>query len=179
MIKIVQHSSSKYSPRTKLNAKLGDITVAFFIDCTTAGEVLTKSASASRYVGIHLDTPIDQAVKRIYAAMYNKGAATLNIAGNGIYTLNKFGVLQQDVNTYIVQVIEELYTHIRITKIFSGGQTGADLAGIIAAKYLDIDALITLPKGYIQRYEDKVDVTQNLDIIKKQIDYWLDKYENI
>lgn len=175
MIEIQEHSSSNYAPRTKLNAHLGDITIAFYLDDTTAGERLTKSAAGKKYIGIHINTHVLNAVKMIYAFMVIHNAYTINIAGNGIYTINKFGVNQHDVNVYVRSVIKMINQNRPITKIYSGGQTGVDLAGIVAAKDLDIPALMTLPKGYIQRFEDKIDIVQTKEDIENQIDFWSNK----
>ena len=47
-----------------------------------------------------------------------------------------------------------------VTKIISGGQTGADLAGLKAAKILGINTGGRAPKGY------KTEIGQNLDLKK-------------
>ena len=47
---------------------------------------------------------------------------------------------------------------IRIAAIRSGGQTGADEAGILAAKELCIPAHVHAPKGWLMRGEDGKDV---------------------
>lgn len=176
MIEIKEHPSSSYAPRTKLNAKLGDITVAFYIDDTTAGERLTKSVAGKKYIGVSLlnRTP-STVVKMLYSFMEDKNATTINIAGNGIYTLNRYDIKQHEVNIYIMYIIKKLHQNRPITKIFSGGQTGVDLAGIVAAKYLEIPGEMTLPKGYIQRFENGLDVVQNKETIEKQLDYWFNK----
>ena len=176
MINIVEHTSKNYSPRTKLNASLGDLTVAFYVDHTTAGERLTCSAAGRNYVSISIcETSVTEAVKIIYGAMCIRNAFTLNIAGNGMYTLHKFGIDQQFVNEYILSIVRSVHCHRPISEIFSGGQTGADLAGIVAAKILGINATMTMPNGYIQRFEDKKDIVQTKEDIENQIAFWVDK----
>lgn len=178
MINILEHSSGKYAPRTFLNTRLGDITTAFYADRNTGGERMTKKMAGSKYVGIHIDThPPNEVVKTIYKAMVDKNAHSLNIAGNGMYTLHKFGYDQQYVNEYVLNIVKRVHIHRPIKEIYSGGQTGIDLAGIVAAKVLKINAIATLPKGYIQRFEDKVDVVQSRKIIEHQIEFWSSKFD--
>lgn len=173
MIIIAEHSSSGYQPRTKLNASLGDITVAFYVDPTTAGEKLTKSVSGSRYVGISiLDTSFNDVVRKIGQKIFVSGASSLNIAGNGIYTLNKFDIDQHTINKYVLEVLRKLHGIKPINTIYSGGQTGVDLAGIVSASILGIDGIMTLPKGYRQRYENENDIFQSKSDVERQIEHW-------
>ncbi len=174
MVIVKEHTSAKYTPRTYFNAKSGDVTVAFAVDLSTAGEKLTHKAAEDRYIGFLLEenTESIDLARKLYKFMKFKNAKTLNIAGNGIYTLSKFSCSQEHINDFVLSVIEKVHEHWPIQKIFTGGQTGVDLAGAVVAKYLNIDALITLPKGYIQRFEDKVDIVQSKEDVEQQIDYW-------
>jgi hypothetical protein len=173
---IVQESSSpKYPARTFFNAKSSDVTLALAVDLTTAGEKLTRRAAGEKYVGFQIDAnsdPIDVA-RGLYKFMKQRNAKTLNIAGNGIYTLVKHGFDQQNINNFLCDVIEKVHQYWPIEKIFSGGQTGVDLAGAVVAQYLNIPGLITLPKGYIQRFEDNKDITQTQDKVYDQINHWV------
>jgi hypothetical protein len=175
---IVQESTSpKYPARTFFNAKSGDVTLALAVDLTTAGEKLTHTAAGEKYVGFQINPnsdPIDVA-RGLYKFMKKRNAKTLNIAGNGIYTLVKHGFTQEDINNFLCDVIEKVHQFWPIEKIFSGGQTGVDLAGAVVAQYLNIPALITLPKGYIQRFEDNKDITQTQDKVYEQINHWVEK----
>ena len=47
---------------------------------------------------------------------------------------------------------------VSIRKIISGGQTGADEAGIAAAKALGIPAEVHAPKGWMMRRGDNRDI---------------------
>lgn len=177
MIIVQEHSSAKYVPRTYFNAKSGDATVAFAVNMNTAGEKLTRKAAGDKYIGFILneETSTLEVATKLYEFMKQKNAKTLNIAGNGIFSLSKHGLDQEYINKFVCDVIGIVHKQWKIEKIFTGGQTGADLAGAIVSKYLKIDALITLPKGYIQRFEDKVDKIQTKEDIEAQIDYWYDK----
>lgn len=53
--------------------------------------------------------------------------------------------------------------------MISGGQTGVDIAGIVAAQALRIDAVATLPKGYLQRFEDRIDRNMTEEAVREQI----------
>ena len=177
MVKVQEHTSAKYTPRTYFNAKSGDVTVAFAVDLKTAGELLTHKAAGDRYIGFLLEEqtqPIELA-RQLYKFMKEKNAKTLNIAGNGLYTLNKHKCTQEHMNNFVCDVIQKVHQHWPIEKIFTGGQTGVDLSGAVVAKYLDIEALITLPKGYIQRFEDKIDREHTKEQIEEQITYWCNK----
>ncbi len=181
MVIVQEHQSQKYTPRTYFNAKSGDVTVAFAVDLTTAGEKLTHKAAAERYIGFLLEENTEAIVlaRQLYKFMKDRNAKTLNIAGNGIYTLSKHSCTQEHINNFVCDVIEKVHQYWPIEKIYTGGQTGVDLAGAVVAQYLDIDALITLPKGYVQRFENKIDITQTKEDIEKQIDYWCDKLKNL
>ncbi len=175
MIIIQEHQSHKYTPRTYFNAHSGDVTIAMAVDLTTAGEKLTHKAAGEKYIGFLLteDTEAINVARQLYRFMKQKNAKTLNIAGNGIYTLSKHGCDQAHINSFVCDVIEKVHTYWPIEKIFTGGQTGVDLAGAVVAQYLNIPALITLPKGYIQRFEDKVDREHTKEQIQEQIDHWV------
>lgn len=70
----------------------------------------------------------------------------LNIAGNGIYTL---GVDQEVVNREITNAVKYLLDHgVEIEEIRSGGQTGVDEAGIIAAQRLGIKSSVVAPSKF-------------------------------
>lgn len=170
-----EHKSDKYGPRTYHNANSADLTVAFAVDLNTAGEVLTHKAAGDRYIGFKLDdesTSLDLA-RELYRKMKSMNAKTLNIAGNGIYTLSKYKCSQEFINEFVYDVLSRVHEHWKIEKIVSGGQTGVDIAGAVAAKKLNIPAVITFPKGFIQRFEDKRDITQTKEDIEKQIDHWV------
>lgn len=164
-LEVLEHASSNYSPRTWANAKGADLTVAFAVDFTTAGEKLTHKAAGDRYVGIDLAMESMQAARTLYRAMRAFDAHSLNVAGNGIYTLAKHGWTQERVDAYVFAVLAKVHEHWPIQHVRSGGQTGVDMAGVTAAHALGIDALALLPKGFIQRGADKVDLAMTKEVV--------------
>lgn len=170
MLTINEHKSPSYAPRTYHNAASADITVAFAIDFNTAGEKVTHKAAGDKYIGISLNEEPIVAARRLYKAMRDNNARVLNVAGNGIYTLSKKGWSQDRLDQHLMTIVGKVFEFWPIEKIISGGQTGVDISGIIVAQTLGIDAVATLPKGFIQRGTNKVDVTQTKADIVKQIE---------
>jgi hypothetical protein len=66
-------------------------------------------------------------------------------------------------------VVAKVAEHWSITKIVSGGQTGADIAGLVAAVALQIPAIGTLPHGFRQRDEQGNDHRHTEATIHAQI----------
>lgn len=176
---VVEHKSASYAPRTWHNASVADLTAAFAVDFTTAGERLTKKAAGEKY--IHLDLSMEameamEATRSLYKACKKHNVRTLNIAGNGIYTLYSKGMDQEDANVYLYTVLSLVHKHHPIEKIVSGGQTGIDLAGGVVAKYLGIDCTMTLPKGFKMRFENGVDVDMmEAKYVVKLVDDWVQR----
>lgn len=166
MLIVKEHSSPNYSPRTYYNAKSAEITLAFAVDFNTAGERLTKKASYPNYLDLPLDeTWIDNA-RKVWRVLHKNNCSVINVAGNGIYTLGKYGMKQSDVDTYVLNVIKQVHGYHPITKIYTGGQSGVDLAGAKAGYQLGIDTEVTLPKGYIMRFEDGKDVSCSMEFVE-------------
>lgn len=169
---IRQHHASSYSPRTYHNAMNADITIALACDFNTAGERLTRKAAGFRYLGVPLSTSPLEAARTICERLSLSGrtSSTINIAGNGLHTLHrKLGWSQREANSHVLHVLALVREEHPITRIISGGQTGIDLAGLVAASVLNIDAVGTLPKGFIQRFEDGRDVPRTEDEIRGEI----------
>lgn len=178
MIRILQHSSPSYAPRTYVNAGSADLTLAFAIDYHTAGEKLTmKAAGTRKFLMLPLEIDGQEFDLNLHADAIIKKARqnglkeiSANIAGNGSYTLTNYRWEQERVNQYITSVLRAVNEVIPIIKIVSGGQTGADIAGAVAARVLGIDAVITMPKGYKQRGKDNKDIDRNPHKICSEID---------
>lgn len=173
---VAEHTSRSYGPRTYLNGGYSDLTVAFAANFNTAGEILTEKASKGRIIQFELTKDFDykKAARELYVEMKSRNAKTLNIAGNGQYTLRTYEISQLMVNMWVYQILKLIHKHIGITRIRTGGQTGADMAGNVAAYILNIPAIITYPNGYRQRLEDGMDVIQSkeaaLDTIIRYVD---------
>lgn len=176
MLTVKEHSSSSYAPRTYYNASQADLTVAFAVDMTTKGELLTKKAAGEKYIGITIE--VDKLQEQEYVlskarVLYRKckelNVSSLNIAGNGIYTLVKEEIYQPDIDLFVFKVVSKVHEHWNISKIYTGGQTGVDLSGAKAGYKLGIETEVTLPKGYIQRFVDGKDYSLTKEIITDMI----------
>ena len=136
--------SSGYRQRTIENAEWSDLTLALAVDFNTAGEKLTKTAAGDKWAGLELKVisnslAISEIALSDIASRYKGQSIKLNIAGNGIYTFNQYGISQEQVNEIVLIVIQLLRQYgVSISEIRSGGQTGVDEAGIIAAQRLGI-----------------------------------------
>ena len=160
-----EHKSDSYGPRTYLNASFSDVTIAFAVNFNTAGEILTEKAAKGRIIQIPLVKGISskQAARSIFSEMRKQGWRTVNIAGNGMYTLRPEGITQEHLNQAVYETLSYVHHYLGITRLRSGGQTGADLAGAVAGLVLGIPSIITYPKGYRQRTADGNDIIQSRD----------------
>lgn len=153
---VAAHALPSYGPRTYQNALAADITLAFAADFNTKGELLTKKAAAGHYAAIRLDLrrPCVEAAREVYRHLKTTGARSLNIAGNGIYTLSQNGFTQPELNRWLFEVMEKVHEHLPIERIRTGGQTGVDLAGAVVGVALGIETTVMMPAGYRQRGAD-------------------------
>lgn len=157
-------SSKSYVDRTKENIALSDVTIALAEDFTTAGEQRTETEATkeNKYIKLQLDDviTIDDLAEQIYEDIQSKGKTKdlkINIAGNGIYTLSK---PQEYYNQLLEQILSALQQKgITISEIRSGGQTGIDEAGIIAAKRLGIKAIVHTTADFKFRDKNNKDIS--------------------
>lgn len=169
-IEIQQHSESSYAPRTQVNASRAGLTVAFAVDYSTAGERLTKKMAGIRYASIPLEGEPLEAARLLYRSLRVHDARSLNIAGNGIYTLASSWT-QASVNQWVYDVLAIVHQHWPLESIRSGGQTGVDIAGLVAGYALGVERVTALlPHGYIQRGADGVDREHTAQEIRVQIE---------
>lgn len=173
---VFTESSGQYAQRTRENAQADDVdfTVGFAVDFNTAGERCTAKAAGESFIPVDIplkkDGGIDmssRAVAKASTAIMNalpeefaKGEACgLNIAGNGIYTLNRSGIDQAQADEFVTRVLVSLRDRgMVISSVRSGGQTGIDEAGIAAAEAMGIPATAHAPKGWMFRGADNADV---------------------
>lgn len=151
MLRLLAHQEYSYVPRTGENARGADVTVAFATDFTTAGERLTKREAGPRYIGIRFGEDPVMAAESLAKFMQARKATSLNVAGNGIYTLSEHGVTQEQANQWVYEVLYRVKSEVPLSLIRSGGQTGVDQAGLVAAIALYVPALGLYPKSYRQR----------------------------
>lgn len=166
-ITVTTHASSGYAPRTRHNADSAGLTVAIASDFESAGEKLTARVSAGKYLAIPMDVAPETGGVRLAKAMRAKGTTTLNVAGNSLHTLRTMG--QAAVNQHVFDLISTAHNLLPITKIVTGGQTGVDIAGAIAAHRLGIPVVVTMPAGFRQRGIDGVDYNGTAASVTKQI----------
>jgi len=170
MLRVTEHSSPNYPARTYENARVADLTVAFALDFNTAGERLTKRAAGERYTYVSLNCTSKVAGEKLARYLREFQVRTLNIAGNGIYSLAEHGWTQKRLDLFVFETLRVATKEWPLKEIVSGGQTGADLAGVTAAVALGIDAEARLPKGFIQRSLDNQDRTHTREEIIQQIE---------
>jgi hypothetical protein len=150
-----EHASPSYVPRTKENARSGDVTLAVAIDYDSAGERLTKTSAGDGYIAIPYGTAVTEALPGLVRFLRHRRARVINVAGNGIYTFSQKSITQDQVNLYLYQLLKEATAAHSVERIRSGGQTGADWAGLVAGIALGIPATGLFPKGFRQRNASK------------------------
>lgn len=169
---INEHKYDSYPPRTYYNAKSAGVTLALAVNLETKGEQLTyKAAGEYKYLGFQLNDEIDTLIiaRQLYARMKRNNTHTLNVAGNGIYTLCEHGCSQEFINYFTYKVISKVHQYWPIEKIYTGGQTGVDISGAVAGYLLGIPTEVTLPKGFKQRFENHKDVNGTREKVFEQI----------
>lgn len=166
---LLEDASSSYAPRTKVNASSADLTVAFATDFTTAGERLTRRVAGVQFVAIDLSWPHLISARYLFQAMRRHQCKTLNIAGNGMYTLVQAGWTEAALDAHLMDIIGKCHEHWPLQAIRSGGQTGVDEAGLVVACALGIDATGLYPKGFKQRTIDGHDVSVDVNTLHQRI----------
>lgn len=161
-----EDQSSGYAERTRKNAS-ADATIAIAIDFESAGEKLTKKTvleQKKKYIAVDANNLVvtPERVKGIVASLNSVNAKTLNIAGNGIYTM-KGKYTQKQVDDFTYELIKAITTsselNNKITSIRTGGQTGFDEAGAKAGMRLGIPTLVLAPKGWKFRDINGTDIS--------------------
>lgn len=152
LITFKEHYISGYKARTYENAK-ADATIAIATDFRTPGEICTKNAVKSQgkiYESVMLNNLTKD--KALWIGGSILSCKTINIAGNGIYTLIKQGISQEKLDQMIYDFLNSVfyYSNKPLT-LYSGGQTGIDEAGLKAAVKLNIPAICIAPKGWLFR----------------------------
>jgi len=182
-INFEEEPTSGYRNRTIKNAS-ADATIALAIDFNSAGEKLTKSSvlnQRKKYIprdindmfdfkdpfkhelGYELnDTNIWNMANGIVQDLNQVKAKTLNIAGNGIYTM-KGKYTQKQLDEAVERLLEYvLYSdelENEIQSVRTGGQTGIDEAGAKAAIKLGFPTTILAPKGWTFRNINGKDIS--------------------
>lgn len=160
-ISFEESRATGYRERTIENVRSADITIQFAVDYNSAGERLTSKTVTELgkpSVRVDMNKPIDYAaIARRVAEIAGGRPISINVAGNGIYTVQgKFS--QQEFDSILEKALAEILKSTKITEVRSGGQTGADEAGVKAAAKLGIKAKVLAPKGYKFRNIEGTDV---------------------
>lgn len=124
---------------------------------------LQEKAKGKTLTDKFASTDISQAraLAEILNEKFSKGI-TLNIAGNGIYTMKgKYTQQQVDDFTYelLNRVINSPNLKTKIESIRTGGQTGFDEAGTKAGIRLGLPTLTLAPKGWTFRNSEGKDIS--------------------
>lgn len=155
--------NNSYPSRTRENANWSDITIALAQDFNTAGEKLTKSAAGNKYVYSILAAESNDAseiAENLYNQIKTKGKTDnlkINIAGNGIYSMKQSQSYYNDLMTQILMKLQD--KGVTISEIRSGGQTGIDEAGIIAAQRLGIPNEVHSTANFMFRDKSGKDIS--------------------
>ena len=173
-IKFSEDQNTGYRERTIKNAS-ADATIAIASDFESAGEKLTKSSVLNQnklYLPVSTEIfkskdMIEDMSNKIVEEISKLGkfSVTLNIAGNGIYTLKKsIPGGQQSVDNFTLQLLQNVVSklkalNITVESLRTGGQTGFDEAGAKAGFKLGIPTTILAPKGWKFRNESGVDIS--------------------
>jgi hypothetical protein len=169
LLRILETRESGYRARTQANVDAADLTVAFAKSYTTSGEQLTRRLAGDEYLAIPLGSDIGRAAHQLAREMKTRGAHSLNIAGNGSHSLSRYGVSQDDANQWVFAVLRQSHDEYPLQSLRSGGQTGVDLAALIAGVLLNIPTTALLPRGFVQRSEDGVDAPHSASEIRDQV----------
>lgn len=166
MILFQEEETKGYRTRTIKNAS-ADATIAFAVDFNSPGERLTKSSvlkQGKKYVSVDATslTITQDLIDRIVDALNAVKAKSLNIAGNGIYTM-KGKHIQKQLDDYTFNLLDKVLSSPRLStpieRIRTGGQTGFDEAGAKAGISLGIPTLILAPKYWTFRNEKGQDIS--------------------
>ena len=149
-----------YRDRTIENIKQSDITVAFALDFETHGERLTRTETIKQgklYFPVFINDIDDNGSNSKFSNIQNirntiersrlfvPNPLIINIAGNGIYTLN---ISQWLVDKMIFEFMKDLLYIFPGYKVRCGGQTGIDEAGAKAGDKLNLDTTVLAPFGW-------------------------------
>ena len=166
----IRQFSGGYKARTVHNCKTSKFTIAVATDYTTAGERLTKTAAGNRYSSLAYEDgnnkkKLDKLISILsapVATLYGSQELTIHFAGNGIYTLAKTGITQKMADRRAYTILKYLHSVAHISKLYSGGQSGMDEAGVKAALRLGINVEVNMPENNRVRFEDGIDVDQTM-----------------
>lgn len=156
-----------YKQRTRYNCKQANYTLIFCKNESSAGTKYTKECCEDNYSVMHFNPlhmktvnrkMLNEELAKITAEIKewmdntNNDIFQLHVAGNRIKI---FGETQYRVNSYIEYCLDYIQMQLDepIIKVFSGGQTGADVAGACWALKNEINLEINMPSGFLRQDE--------------------------
>lgn len=177
MINVIEHTTASYPGRTAVNVRDSDGTIAFAFNFDSAGEKLTEKM-CKQYkkpiLKIQLRNPlrdIDEVASHIIDWLRKYNIKRLNVAGNGIRTMQ--GIFTQEIlDTYLYRIFKKVLESYPLEHARSGGQTGADEAGVKALDQLGVETTIVYPKGY--RIRTLTEDIYDKDIASKRFEQKID-----
>lgn len=161
MIRFIECKEPGYAARTVVNARTAGATLCFGENFKTPGMILTHKAAYGKYFRINMLYKIDdKLINEIVCFIFDHGPDEINIAGNGLYNLT---CTQEQCNEYVFNVLQPVMECFQGIKFRIGGQSGADLAGGLAADKLGLDCTCLAPKNWLFRGVDGKDIMHNPD----------------
>lgn len=163
MIQFYEHTETGYAMRTWENAKRAGLTAAFAVDFNSPGELLTRKAAYGKYkrllVGAHLnEEALGCFIISTAEEMDRRKTDTLNIAGNSLHTLIKYGYDQSYADALMLNFLSQLNEQVFRLKVRSGGQRGFDEAALKAGDKLGLETICLAPKHWLFRNETGTDI---------------------
>ena len=196
----IEDEKRGYAHRTRKNTEWADITLAIAADMESQGEKTTMKAAGDRYVGYqlpenfadvcHFSNPMCDMAEEIVGKLkahpnFKQEGLKLNIAGNGLPALSRHGITTWMIKNLLWYVFIRLKNEkVHIGEIRSGGQTGVDEAGIIAAQQFRIKCSVLAPKGFRMHYEDGVEIEGREKFVERfrekyiEMDRWCKERED-
>ena len=162
-----------YAKRTKFNCKTSDFTLAIAFNFGSAGEILTYHSARPRIYQLDINDYVEEPLIEVeeFCKKYRGYMCdTLHIAGNGAQTLYKhWGIqYQRRADATALSILTKAIKHCNIKKVYSGGQTGIDEAGIKAALKLGIPVEVNMPSGYKIRDHSGKDISMTKHQARKR-----------
>lgn len=141
---------TSYAGRTQHNADQAEVTAAFAINNESTGERQTARAAGDKLVQWD-GGKLSGFAQAITSKLQERQGTSLNVAGNGMVRWAERGYDQEKVTKAMFSVLRKVKEeHPALERVVTGGQTGSDIAGAIAARALGLTVEVNMPKGFKQ-----------------------------
>ena len=177
--KFMEDTSRDCASGAEKNARWADLTLAFAVAPESPGEFTARKAAGDRCISVQVPPDaaeylkstsegrlagfVDELKCRIRShPAYKESGIRLNVAGSGASTLKMNGADVKGACEFIQMVLLRMMSimyngRLHVKEVRSGGQTGAEEAGIKAAQYAGVKCSVLAPKGYGMMDEDGVE----------------------